>query len=261
MITIHEYSDGETIFREGDEGGTAYIIDQGQVTVTKQFEGQEVHLARLGAGEIFGEMSLIEERPHSATVRAVGQTLIREIPREEFSTSLKKDPQAAMSLLKVLFERLREANATILQLQKESPQGCRLSSPLSHSANEHLKQTIFMKGLTLKAAQALPTNPFNISKFPFRIGRTSFDPLATNDLMIPDSEPYQISIHHVSIVQTQDGIGISDRGSRLGSLLNGRQLGGQKGNPKPLLLNAQEGILVLGNLHSPYKYKLTIEPL
>ena len=86
-----------------------------------------MHLARLGVGEIFGEMSLIEERPRIATVRAVGKTVIREIPRAEFSQSLKKDPQVAMSLLKVLFERLREANATILQLQKEGPLTCRLS--------------------------------------------------------------------------------------------------------------------------------------
>jgi len=77
--------------------------------------------------------------------------------------------------------------------------------------------------------------------------------------MIPDSEPYQISLHHISIVQTEEGIGISDRGSRLGSLLDGQQLGGQQGNPKPLYLHNQQGLLVLDNLHSPYKFKLSIQ--
>jgi len=214
-----------------------------------------MHLARLGAGEIFGEMSLIEERPHSATVRAVGRTVIREISREEFTETLKKDPHAAMSLLKVLFERLREANATILQLQKEGPLACRLSPMSSGPQKNQPQPNVFMEGLTSKTLQALPANPFRIPKFPFRIGRICHDPLVTNDLMIPDSEPFQVSIHHITFVPQHGCIGLVDRGSRLGSLLNGKQLGGKNSEAKPVTLSESEYILVLGGIHSAYKYK------
>ena len=82
--------------------------------------------------------------------------------------------------------------------------------------------------------------------------------MVTNDLMIPDSEPYQISIHHIAFVQGTDGIGVVDRGSRLGSLLNGTQLGGTKGEAKPIFLSETDSILVLGHTHSQYKYKLSL---
>jgi len=81
----------------------------------------------------------------------------------------------------------------------------------------------------------------------------------SNDLMIPDSEPYQISIHHIAVVHSNEGVGITDRGSRLGALLDGQQLGGNQGDPEPLFLNKPDGILVLGNLHSPYKFKLSVQ--
>ena len=256
MITLRKYKGGEIIFHENDDGGIAYIIERGLVEVTQQVEGQDVHLAHLGVGEIFGEMSLLEERPRCATVKAVEETVVREVARDEFSQVLHSDPETTLSLLKVLFERLREANSTILQLQKDSPLSCHLPDlPISKAAGKP-SIAVRLEALTPKATRGLPTNPFEINKFPFRIGRQSTDPLVTNDLMIPDSEPYQISIHHLAFIQGNDGIGVVDRGSRLGSLLNGEQLGGMKVDPKPFFLCKPDSILVLGHTHSPYKYKV-----
>lgn len=258
MITLRKFQPGEVIFREDDESGSAYVIEKGQVEVTRQIDGQEVHLARLGEKEIFGEMSLIEERPRCATVKAIEETVVQEIPRSEFSKSVHSDPEIALNLLKVLFERLREANATIMQLQKDVPLSCHLPELSLSGGKDTESTTILLEGLTAKAVQALPANPFEIKKFPFRIGRQSHDPLVTNDWMIPDSEPYQIAIHHLSIIIGKGGIGVVDRGSQFGSLLNGEQLGGMKGNPKPILLSQPESILVLGHVTSPFKYKVSL---
>jgi hypothetical protein len=256
MITLRKFQAGEVIFRENDESGSAYIIEKGLVEVTRQVEGQDIHLARLGEKEIFGEMSLIEERPRCATVKAIEETVVQEIPRSEFSKSLQSDPDTALSLLKVLFERLREANSTIIQLQKDMPLSCHLPE-LGNLQNENpLSTTVLLEGLTPTAVKALPANPFEITKFPFRIGRQSHDPLVTNDLMIADSEPHQIAIHHLAFIQEKDGIGVVDRGSQFGSLLNGDQLGGVHGNPKPVFLSEPESILVLGHVTSPFKYKI-----
>jgi hypothetical protein len=260
MITMRQYRAGEVIFHENDEGDVAYIIDQGRVEVTKKLEGQEIHLATLNAGEIFGEMSLIEERPRSATVTAATDTTVRVVPREEFFQSLQKDPDAALSLLKVLFERLREGNATILQLQKDYPLTCHVPQGSLASEKGRFSMTVILEGTTPKAAQSLPSNPFHITKFPCRIGRQSHDPLVNNDLKISDFEPFQISRHHISFIQQENQIGVVDRGSHLGSLLNGVQLGGLHGNLKTHFLTEPESILVLGHLHSRFKFKITLQP-
>ena len=67
MITLSRYKAGEVIIRENDFGETAYIIGEGQVEVSKELDGRNVHLAYLGSGETFGEMSMIDEKPRSAT--------------------------------------------------------------------------------------------------------------------------------------------------------------------------------------------------
>ncbi len=110
----HRYEAGEVIIRENEVGETAYVIAQGKVEVSKQLNGQKVHLSYLGVGEIFGEMSMIDEKPRSATVTAVTETLVSEIRREDFFISFQREPKAALELLKVPFDRLRKADARIL---------------------------------------------------------------------------------------------------------------------------------------------------
>ena len=256
MITLRKFQPGEVIFRENDESGSAFIIEKGLVEVTRQVEGQEVHLARLGETEIFGEMSIIEERPRCATVKAIEETVVQEIPRANFSQSLQSDPDVALSMLRALFERLREANSTILELQRDMPLACHLPEvPVIHG-EKHPGVTVLIEGMTQTAVEALPANPFEIKKFPYRIGRQSQDPLVTNDLMLPDSNPFQIAIHHLAFVKGNDGVGVVDRGSQFGSLLNGDQLGGVDGDPKPVYLSEPESVLVLGHVTSPFKYKI-----
>src|SRR4029434_16810 len=79
VMTLRQYEAGEVIVQENDLGETAYLIEQGQVEVSKELDGQHVHLAYLGAGAIFGEMSMIDEKPRSATVTAVTATVVSEL--------------------------------------------------------------------------------------------------------------------------------------------------------------------------------------
>ncbi len=127
------YEAGEVIIRENDVGETAYVIAQGKVEVSKQLDGQKVHLAYLGAGETFGEMSMIDEKPRSATVTAVTETLVSEIRRDDFFDSFQTEPKVALELLKVPFDRLREADARILVGQlKRSLLKARVAAEVEH---------------------------------------------------------------------------------------------------------------------------------
>src|SRR5215468_6000976 len=98
VITLRQYEAGEVIVQENDFGDTAYLIEQGQVEVSKELDGQTVHLAYLGAGEIFGEMSMIDEKPRSATVTAVTETVVSALRRDDFFHSFQTDPKVALAL-------------------------------------------------------------------------------------------------------------------------------------------------------------------
>ena len=253
MSTLSRYEAGEIIIQENDLGETAYVITQGQVEVTKALQGQKVHLAYLEAGETFGEMSMIDEKPRSATVTAVTETLVSEIRRDDFFESFQTDPKVALQLLKVLFERLREADARILDLQKAEPQRALVPEVLTLG-----QPTITLEGVTPRAAAALPVTPFQITQLPFRIGRESPDPLVYNDLMLPDSVPLQISRHHVAFIVHEGRVGVLDRGSTLGSWVDGRQVGGPSGLSGPVFFTGTEGLLVLGTRDSPFRYRVSL---
>ena len=258
MITLRQFEPGEVIIKEMDMGETAYIIDRGRVEVTKELDGEKVHLGYVGAGETFGEMSMIDDKPRSATVTAVEETLAREIHQDEFFDSLRTDPEISISILKVLFERLRESHVKILQLQQATTRAVEDPSEIFHDTPDLPGLAVSMEGLTPIALQALPENPFHVKEFPFLIGRKSRDPLSYNDLKIPDSVPLQISRHHMEFIKDGDRIGVSDRGSYLGSIIDGRVLGGEEGSPGPIFFEGSEGTLILGNDKSPFRYKIRI---
>ncbi len=259
MIALRQYEAGEVILRQNDHGETAYVVERGRVEVIKELNGQQVHLAFLGEGETFGEMSMIDDKPRSATVTAVEETTVREIHRDTFFHSLRTDPEVGVNLLKVLFERLREAHATISQFQKDGLTPAFVPVGPAPETSIQTEAVVFLEGITPRAASVLPTNPLKITKFPFRIGRQSRDLLAHNDLTIPDSAPLQISRHHVALIKHAGRIGVVDRGSTLGALVDDQQLGGTQGDPGPIFFTGLEASLVLGDPHSPFKYKVIIK--
>jgi len=277
-----EYPAGETLIHEGDLGDTAYSIVSGQVRVWKHVSDGEIELARLGPGAIFGEMSLVDEKPRSASVTTVVATRVKALKRAQFLECFQQDPEFATSLLRVLLERLRETGAKLTQLQQGSvastPQQQQQQPmlaveqashlPRSHYAQAQIACLIRLEGLTEPARESLPSNPCVIDRLPCRIGRSTKDQLAYNDLSIQDFEPFQISVNHLLIFQETDPnsgsvrIGIFDRGSSRGSWLDGSPLGGLMGDDTATFLagGAGEAELVLGDQDSVFRYRLSVSP-
>ena len=275
-----ECAAGETLIHEGDLGDTAYSILSGQVRVWKRVSDGEIELARLGPGAIFGEMSLVDEKPRSASVTTVEQTRVKELKRAQFLECFQQDPEFATSLLRVLLERLRETGAKLTQLQQGSvaftPQQQQpipsveqeSDLPRSHQLQAQTSCLVLLEGLTEPARESLPSNPYVIDRLPCRIGRSTSDRLAYNDLSIQDFEPFQISVNHLLIFQEtapNSGsvrIGIFDRGSSRGSWLDGSPLGGLMGDDTATFLagGAGEAELVLGDQDSVFRYRLSVSP-
>jgi hypothetical protein len=209
-------------------------------------------------GNIFGEMSMIDEKPRSATVTALEDTILREIHRDSFFTGLKNEHEIAIKILKVLFERLRKANMLISQLKITESQSDKAYCLSLSDQLPRISLEVTMEGLTRAAKKSLPEHPLQIKKFPFLIGRKTRDPLAYNDLQIPDKQPYRISRHHLELDHEDGRLFALDRGSHLGSILDGIQIGGSEGNPGPMFFKESSGTVVLGDEHSPYKYRFSI---
>ncbi len=118
-VDIVEYSRGQAIIREGEEADCAYVIRQGEVEVLKKSpDGRSVHIANLRAGEIFGEMCLLEASPiRSATVRAISdRTVVMAISKANFDSQLSGMPEGIRTIMQVLIKRLRKASQHIALL-------------------------------------------------------------------------------------------------------------------------------------------------
>jgi EAL domain-containing protein (putative c-di-GMP-specific phosphodiesterase class I) len=101
---------GALVFREGEPGTCAYVIESGSVEVSALRGSAAVVLARLTAGDLFGEMALIENRPRSATVRAVGETTLIEIPRDLVMRKMQSTDPLIRLVLRVILRRLRKTS-------------------------------------------------------------------------------------------------------------------------------------------------------
>jgi CRP-like cAMP-binding protein len=112
---LKKYLKGEAIIAEGTEGKAVFIIRDGQVEVIKQNPAGAVHLATLGAGEVFGEMSMIDDRftKRTATVRAIEDSEIIVLDKKGFEHYLQQSSTGIFNLIKRLSQRLRETNDII----------------------------------------------------------------------------------------------------------------------------------------------------
>jgi len=196
-------------------------------------------------------MSMIDDKPRSATAIALEATEADEIHQDDFYEALRTDPEITVLLLKPLFERLREANAEILRLRTSGVEGAAVESAVE-------PPVVLLEGLTDRAEEVLPESPFRIERLPFLIGRASDNPLVHNDLTLEDRTPWQVSRHHVALVFEGGRVGVVDRGSMLGSQVDGHKLGGPKGAPGPVFFEGSEGTLVLGGDKSPYEFHVRI---
>ena len=97
------YPSGETIFKEGDPGNTAYIIEEGCVEVVVSSTQNSL----IRKGELFGEIALIDQQPRTATVRAVENTVLIPIPRQLVRELLDKTDPVVRHLLLTILERYR----------------------------------------------------------------------------------------------------------------------------------------------------------
>ncbi|MBW6468190.1 MAG: cyclic nucleotide-binding domain-containing protein [Anaerosomatales bacterium] len=100
---VNEFEAGQLIVSQNTPGTAFYLVLEGRVDVEKD----GTHVGTLGVGEFFGEMSLLDNAPRSATIRAAEQTRCMMLSSWDFRAALEQHPSVAVKLLEVLTQRLR----------------------------------------------------------------------------------------------------------------------------------------------------------
>ncbi|MBI3417793.1 MAG: cyclic nucleotide-binding domain-containing protein [Verrucomicrobia bacterium] len=116
VTQLKRFSAGTPIFIEGDQGDGLYVVRSGIVQISARVnQGERRRLGRIGTGDFFGEMAVIDSEPRSATATAEVETELYFIPSAAVLEMLQRSPKFAISLVKLISLRIREANRQYIQ--------------------------------------------------------------------------------------------------------------------------------------------------
>lgn len=109
-----EFDRGALVFREGEVGNAMFIVQEGEVDILKRLEdGSSRILRTMGKGDFFGEMSLIDKKPRSASAVCRSRARLVRVPAESLVRFIESNPQFVMRMLNTFVDRLRSSNAII----------------------------------------------------------------------------------------------------------------------------------------------------
>ena len=109
-LSSRSFQEGDVVFAQGDEGDAMYIIEEGAVDIVAGTGAQRVTVASLFNVQYFGELSLLDGAPRSAAAIAARATLVLSLERDDFVEFVKRRPEAALSIMHELGERMRATN-------------------------------------------------------------------------------------------------------------------------------------------------------
>jgi CRP-like cAMP-binding protein len=113
------YSDGETIFKEGDKGDVMYVIQSGKVKISKNSSSADIKMVTLQPGDIFGEMALFDKLPRSASATAEGDTRILSIDKKKLFSTIWKDPTVVLKVIETMSGTIRRLSKDFAELKKK----------------------------------------------------------------------------------------------------------------------------------------------
>jgi len=116
-----EFPKGHVLFREGEPGREMFVVQSGKVNITKKVRETERILATLGAGEFFGEMAILNNKPRSAGAVMAEPGKLLVIDPRTFEAMIRGNAEIAVRLIKKLSDRLQEADEQIENLLLKDP--------------------------------------------------------------------------------------------------------------------------------------------
>jgi len=125
---------GTVLLKEGTPGDQFFVILEGELEVTRNEGGRTLVLDVQGAGGFLSEMSLLEDRPRSASARATRDSTVLALEPEQFGDLLRRCPGVALSMLKIVMSRLRSTESSVIESGRMAGLGT-LAAGLAHELN------------------------------------------------------------------------------------------------------------------------------
>jgi CRP-like cAMP-binding protein len=243
------FAPDEILCRLGDPPTAAFIIIEGEVEVTRAAHGDDA--SRLGRGEIIGEACLILGRPMSVTARAVVETTVAIISREEFLERADKKRATLEPVFRQLFHSLHDVTGI---LTKGVPRAVIVAERPVHN--------IRILPSSRELQDQMDAAGYPVPELPFRVGRLLLDgetpPQAAIELTLDDARPYNLSRQHFAIEGSETGPIVRDIWSHLGTVVNGVRIGRAE-NRQAAPLRLGDNQVVAGKSGSPFIFRVLVE--
>jgi len=122
IASYETYQDGQVIFEEGSNGDWIYVVDEGEIEISKIVAGQKIIVEILKEGDVFGEMAYIDKEPRSATAAAKGKAVVGIIDRDFFDHEFNKISADFQKIIRTVAFRLRKVTQRSVDTQEsEAP--------------------------------------------------------------------------------------------------------------------------------------------
>jgi CRP-like cAMP-binding protein len=258
------YRAGEVIFAEGDYSTDAYIVRRGRVEVYLTREGDR-QLAVFHDGAVFGELSLLTDQVRTASARALEDTTLLVISQDGFLELWRREPEVLLPLLRVIFERVRDITSLANDLALDEHNRAIVAAHTSGAetiggAVPERVPHVVIEGATPAAREALEDAPLPIARFPFRIGGDGGSDrlFVNNDLVLAPTDTAAVARNHCMLINVNGQCFVVDRGSRMGTFVNGVRVG-QTRAPARMELPRGRSELAVAGPRSPYRFHVTVK--
>jgi len=251
-LTIKSFKKDELIVKKGDYSENIYIIKKGKVALSRK---DDKVYAYLEIGDMFGTVDFILEKASrfsaialtEVEIEVVDPRILGQINDCDKSNIIKPILQSMAEEIRIYEQKIEDGDNSVYRSD--------------YSSNNGVK--VILRPETKKAKQLLNNLEFvEINKFPFKVGRFTkrrADMLFhKNDLNLLDIPPYSISRSHFSITQKNGNYFFTDRGSKLGTNVNGKKIGDNHHRSK-MILDQSNNQILFG--HKSDKLEFSIEIL
>jgi CRP-like cAMP-binding protein len=213
---------GDLIFSEGDLGNEMFIIQMGKVRIFKNIDGFDQTLTVLEKGDFFGEMSILEGLPRSASAEAEDDCELIKINSANFVAMIKSNVEIAIRIMRKLSLRLREANVQIEKLMHASTEML-AASDLHVSKPKPKKEAAEVKAYLVSTVSG---KTYPLMKNEAYIGRVDRVTGAIPEIDLSEEDPKRfISRRHAKIVKDEAGFHLVEEiGTVNGTYLNNQRL-------------------------------------
>lgn len=155
QTTLKHFPKNAILVNEGDDTDSLYIIESGKIKIYVSDEtGKEIILTLHGSGDYFGEISLLDGAPRSASAMALEKSKLYIIKKRQFESFLLNDPEACMRVMRGLTHRLRELTDSVRDLALIDVYG-RIAKKLTSMAHDEEGKQIISQKLTHKEIAAM----------------------------------------------------------------------------------------------------------